>query len=848
MPRRDITGNRVGITPRHTVRMPAQKTIPPLIHQTWKDADLPPAWQDWAESWRLHHPDWGYRLWTDADNRAFLQEHYPWFLPVYDGYPEAIMRADAIRYFLLDHFGGVYVDLDFECLRPIDAILDGRELVLGCEPEAHTRLLLARQRGFTRIVGNAFIASRPGHPFWAHAHRHLVGAHKQPGALDATGPFFLTRAIDSAPERDTITVVGAEALYPEVSPYATELFGPQEADYDRAYAVHHWSGSWARDTSSPPRGSAGRRFPFWASQELQPVADGMLSLEAQRRRWASGAPMPAVSCLMVTKDRSATARRAISCFRAQTYPNLELVVLEDGTDDGLERHIRYLADPRIRHHRLPPEGRTLGELRNEAVDRATGPYVCQWDDDDLYDPERVETQMAAILALGADACFLARERLWWPARRKLAISCARLWEGSMVCAKDRLPRYPAERRGEDTPVAEEVVRSCRAVSVDAPELYTYVCHGNNTFDESHFAEHFDVATQIWAEPGAYAERLLAMATRLPLAPGDIAHAETEAETAATADAGAGAGAARASERRPHTVPEPAPAPASERPSLLVLTPLKDAATFLPAYLDRLHGLDYPREAMSLGLLEGDSKDSTREMLQQALPGLEAEFRRVTLVHRDFGLQLAGPRWAPGLQRRRRSVLAKVRNHLLARALVDEEWVLWLDADVTDYPSDLVQRLLGAGKDIVVPHCVTAPGGPTYDLNTFVLKPGAGTLNWNQWLRDGILQPPRGFGRTYLDELRGRGLLRVDSVGGTALLVRADLHRDGLNFPAFPYRQLIETEGLAAMALDMGIACWALPDVEVVHPHHAAPVPEYVDTTTTAARAATAVTTTVTHKE
>jgi mannosyltransferase OCH1-like enzyme/glycosyltransferase involved in cell wall biosynthesis len=793
--------------------MRTPEKIPTLIHQTWKDADVPQKWQKWIDSWRLHHPGWGYRLWTDADNRAFLQEHYPWFLPVYDGYPEAIMRADAIRYFLLDHFGGLYVDMDFECLKPVDTLLDGRDLVLGCEPEAHTRLLLARQRGLRRIVGNAFIASRPGHPFWAHVHRQLVGAHRAPGALDATGPFFLTRAVDSAPEPASVTVLGPEVLYPEVSPYAAELFGPQEANYEHAYAVHHWSGSWTPAGPATPRTSAGKRFPFWTSQGMHPLAEGLLSLDAQRRRWASGAPTPTVSCLMVTKDRSSTARRAITCFRTQTYPDLELVVVEDGTDDGLEQHIRELGDPRIRHHRLPPEGRPLGELRNEAVDRATGAYVCQWDDDDLYDPERVETQMAAILALGADACFLARERLWWPARHKLAISCARVWEGSMICAKDRMPRYPALRRGEDTPVAEELVRTGRVVSVDAPELYTYVCHGGNTFDESHFAEHFEVATEMWAEPGAYAERLLAMADRLPIEPEDIVHAETHP-------------AARASERRPRADVEPAPGPASERPRVLVLTPVKDAAAFLPGYLEGLRSLDYPREAISLGLLEGDSTDATPELLRQALPGLEAEYRRVTLVHRDFGHQLTGPRWEPGVQRRRRSVLAKARNHLLSRALTDEEWVLWLDVDVTSYPADLVQRLLGARKDIVVPHCAGTAGGPTFDLNTFVLHPGARTLNWSQWLRDGILQPPKGFGRIYLDALRGKGLIRVDSVGGTVLLVRADLHRDGLNFPSFPYQYLIETEGLAAMARDMGTSCWALPDLEVLHPHHA---PDPADT-------------------
>jgi mannosyltransferase OCH1-like enzyme len=37
---------------------------------------------------------------------------YPWFLDTYDGYPYPVQRTDAIRYFLIRHFGGVYIDLD----------------------------------------------------------------------------------------------------------------------------------------------------------------------------------------------------------------------------------------------------------------------------------------------------------------------------------------------------------------------------------------------------------------------------------------------------------------------------------------------------------------------------------------------------------------------------------------------------------------------------------------------------------------------------------------------------------------------------------------------------------------
>ena len=89
------------------------KAIPKLIHQTWKERQVPPSHAAYQQSWLTHHPAWEYRLWTDADNRAFLAQHYAWFLPIYDYYPQPIMRVDAVRYFILYHYGGLYVDLWF---------------------------------------------------------------------------------------------------------------------------------------------------------------------------------------------------------------------------------------------------------------------------------------------------------------------------------------------------------------------------------------------------------------------------------------------------------------------------------------------------------------------------------------------------------------------------------------------------------------------------------------------------------------------------------------------------------------------------------------------------------------
>jgi hypothetical protein len=247
--------------------------------------------------------------------------------------------------------------------------------------------------------------------------------------------------------------------------------------------------------------------------------------------------------------------------------------------------------------------------------------------------------------------------------------------------------------------------------------------------------------------------------------------------------------------------------------VLVLTPIKDAVRHLPGYFAALGRLMYPKRRVSLGFLESDSQDGTYEAITARVPGLRRRYRRVGLWKRDFGFRLppGASRWAPALQVPRRAAIARSRNHLLMRALDDEDWVLWLDVDVVEYPPDVIERLLATERDIVQPHCVTEPGGHSFDLNAW-----------------------RDRGRIHLDDLRGGAdRVRLDAVGATMLLVRADAHRDGLIFPPFLYGGRsrlvrdpnpwipgvvgeIETEGLGVMAADLGYQCWGLPNLEIRH--------------------------------
>ncbi len=553
-------------------------------------------------------------------------------------------------------------------------------------------------------------------------------------------------------------------------------------------------------------------------------------LDQARTLLRQAAEPPRISGLMVTKNRFALARQSVRCFKQQLYPNKELVIVDDGQEDSLEQWVKQLDDDRIVYARLPDENKSLGELRNIAVNRATGDYVAQWDDDDLSDPTRLEIQLAAIYVLQTDACCLERQQIWWPESRRLALSTRRIWEGSFVCAKAKLPLYPTQRRGEDTPVIEQIVAEGRVAMLDLPHLYTYVFHGANTFDAEHWERHWLEATESYEGYG-YDIILGELQNRLKLDLSPWLGQTPVVATASDDEAGSNKVTAPAPsgtlERLPEHSESPVQAgaerlvrvPTQERGNeeILILTPVKDAMQFLPHFWDKLKALTYPHNRISLAFLESDSIDGTHTFIEENLPALQAEFAKAKLFKHDYVYRSDLPRWEPSRQFRRRSTMAKSRNCLLAHALEDEAWVLWIDVDVARWPNDVIERLLVANKEIVVPNCLSLNTGKTFDHNTFKLKPDADKLDWSPYITDGILQPPKGYGRFYLSDLRQHDCVEIDAVGGTMLLIQADIHREGLVFPTFSYKRHIETEGLALMAKDMGYKCWGLPNLEIFHP-------------------------------
>ena len=250
--------------------------------------------------------------------------------------------------------------------------------------------------------------------------------------------------------------------------------------------------------------------------------------------------------------------------------------------------------------------------------------------------------------------------------------------------------------------------------------------------------------------------------------------------------------------------------------VLIAVPVRDAADSLDSLFERLLALRYPRDQLSLALLEGDSSDDSLDRLQTFARQHADAFRRIQVIKLDLDAKTSAVRWAPAAQRDRRSNIARVRNELVKQALKDEDWVLWVDADIIGFPDDILTTLLSTGARIVHPNAVRIPGGPSMDLNAWTIERRISRGAMAPWIRDGLYQPPPSFQRLYLSDLRYRDIVPLYSVGGTMLLVDANLHRAGLLFPENPYKFLIETEGFGAAACDIGIVPVGLPNVEIIH--------------------------------
>ena len=111
---------------------------------------------------------------------------------------------------------------------------------------------------------------------------------------------------------------------------------------------------------------------------------------------------PKVSVILTVYNMQACLRETLDCVFAQTYENLEVIVVDDGSsDDSLSIIKEYAAtDRRVKFRTRRNAGQ--GVSRNEGLDLASGDYVLMLDSDDIYDVRMVERMVERAVEADAD--------------------------------------------------------------------------------------------------------------------------------------------------------------------------------------------------------------------------------------------------------------------------------------------------------------------------------------------------------------------------------------------------------------------------------------------------------------
>jgi mannosyltransferase OCH1-like enzyme len=204
--------------------------IPKIIHQTYINTSIPEVWREAQASCLALHkkPEWEYKLWTDEMSVDFIAAEYPDFLDTFKNYRYPIERADAIRYFVLDHYGGVYIDLDDGCARPLEPLLSYPAFVRKTVPTG---------------ISNDVMGAVPHHPFFKLVMKELARYDRSwilpyITVMASTGPLFLSVIWRHYGDNGYNVGDGADGGRVRI------LFPDMYQGTERSFFTHHLGNSW----------------------------------------------------------------------------------------------------------------------------------------------------------------------------------------------------------------------------------------------------------------------------------------------------------------------------------------------------------------------------------------------------------------------------------------------------------------------------------------------------------------------------------------------------------------------------------------------------------------------------
>ena len=228
-----------------------EQKMPKKLHQIWLGSTIPDEYKKWGDTWQQFNPDWEYKLWTDVNTGDVEIPHRDLFESV-KNYGQ---KSDILRLHILDQFGGIYVDTDFECLKSFDDL-------------SYLNFLVSVGYPSKVELYNGLIGCIPNHPIISRVLQELdlrmvLSSKGSKEIFDTTGGYFFTRCFFEIVKKYTEGVVAFPIDYffpfPNEKDFHLKVKNAKDYIQDCSYALHYWACSWMPNLKEKRYGLDSRR-------------------------------------------------------------------------------------------------------------------------------------------------------------------------------------------------------------------------------------------------------------------------------------------------------------------------------------------------------------------------------------------------------------------------------------------------------------------------------------------------------------------------------------------------------------------------------------------------------------
>ena len=218
-----------------------QTSIPKIIHQTYKNHDLPEIYKKCQKEIKKLHPDFEYRFYTDEDIDKFINTEFPKYYDKFNELPRMIMKIDMFRYFLMYKYGGLYADMDYLMFKPFDIL--NEKVVIPTNRDLNNNKITS--------LGNCIFASVPNHPFWKSLIDTLFNIDRKnlpfdgfDNVIKSTGPMFVYNMYNNFLNKNDINIPARLLFHP---PTKNDNLYIEELKKKGSYGMHICTGVWLND-------------------------------------------------------------------------------------------------------------------------------------------------------------------------------------------------------------------------------------------------------------------------------------------------------------------------------------------------------------------------------------------------------------------------------------------------------------------------------------------------------------------------------------------------------------------------------------------------------------------------